>query len=116
MAYTDVLKKVEHYLTSIDGLYASDKEDFTDVFQLNCKDLLDELDQEYWDECDYIEILVNQYHKKNDYMLEYGAKHRFRANKDLPVTIKDGYIIFLDETNTPFKIVRMDSIVSIHEC
>lgn len=116
MTYTDVLKKVEHFLTSIDGLYVSDKEDFTDAFRLNCSELLDELDQEYWDECDYIEILINQYHKKNDYMIEYGSNHRFRADKDLPVIFKDFYVIFLDETNNPFKIINMDSIISIHKC
>ena len=116
MAYTDLLKKVEHYLISIDGLYASDQEDFTEPFKLDCKELLDELDKEYWDECDYIEkIIRNDYYHKTDYMIEYGANQRFHANKDLRFTVEDYYLVFLDEEGGPFKVIRMDSIVSIHE-
>jgi hypothetical protein len=38
-----LLKKCQHALITISGLYASDKEDFSEAFKLDEKDLIDEI-------------------------------------------------------------------------
>jgi len=116
MAYTDLLKKIEHYLISIDGLYASDQEDFSEPFRLDCKELLSQLDKEYWEDADCKEYIIQHYYyHKYDYLIEYGSGQRFLADKDLRFTVKDYHIIFLDDKGDPFKVISLDSIVSIHK-
>lgn len=39
----DLLKEVEHELTSLNGLYASDTADFKEAFQLDYSELLEKI-------------------------------------------------------------------------
>lgn len=114
--YTDLLKEVEHYLTCIDGLYASDQEDFSEPFRLDCKELLEKVSGEVYYDRDYAEELITNYYKKTDYIIEYGANQRFRVDKNTLVGFKDFYVVFYDENESPFKIINLASIVGIHSC
>jgi len=114
--YSDLLKEVEHFLTSINGLYASDQEDFSEPFKIDCKELLDKVSKEYWDDLDYVSKLLIEYHGVTDYIIEYGSNQRFRVNKDTPIMFEDYYVLFLDGTTTPFKIISIASIDSVHKC
>ena len=114
--YNDLLREVEHYLTSISGLYASDQEDFSHPFQLDCKELLDKISQGIYDDMDYVEKLLLEYQGVTHYIIEYGSNQRFRVNKDTRIMFKEYYVLFLDETSLPFKIINIGSIDSVHKC
>ena len=51
-----------------------------------------------------------------DYIIEYGSNQRFRVNKDTRIMFKEYYVLFLDETSLPFKIINIGSIDSVHKC
>ncbi len=45
----DLLKEIEHELTSLNGLYASDNEEFKDAFQLDYSELLEKISEKIKD-------------------------------------------------------------------